>query len=124
LPACRYVLIVEDHDEVRASIQLLLAPFGYDVRCATTIDDAIATLRETPPPCLVLWDPTTLPMNGRLIASAREGSVHIATIPVGIVATGQDAHGSPIITKRLTSREAVLSVVRQHCSGPQEPPLE
>ena len=109
------ILVVEDHTELRASLRDLLAQRGYDVRCASTVDEAIAMLESLPAPCLVLWDPVTLAAGTKLVANTASRGVHLATIPVGVTATGQAADGTPLISKRLTSREAIVSVVREHC---------
>jgi len=109
------VLIVEDHAELRTQLCELLQQEGYDVRSATTAEEAIATLSLLPPPCLVLWDPVTLRMSAELIAHTVRHGVHVATIPVGVKATRQPSDGSPVISKRLTNSEVILSVVREHC---------
>jgi CheY-like chemotaxis protein len=109
------VLVVEDHHELRTLIDHMLTRHGYDVFCASTVAEAVARLDEKCPPCLILWDPTSLPMNGSLITVAARLGVHIATIPVSIVATDQTAAGLPIIAKKLTSLEAIRSVLREHC---------
>ncbi len=111
------VLVVEDHDELRVLIQEMLEQRGYDVRCAATMPEAVTTLSEMSC-CLILWDPTTLPIDGALLALALSHRVHIATIPVGITANGKSPEGASLIVKRLTSVEALLSVVREHCHGP------
>jgi CheY-like chemotaxis protein len=110
------VLVVEDHAEVRILIQQMLMQRGYDVRCAETVEEAAASLHDmVPPPCIVLWDPITLQMNTTLVTQTVRRGVHIATIPVSVTSTGQAADGSPIVAKRLTSREALLGVLREHC---------
>ena len=114
------VLVVEDHGELRALIQRMLTHRGFAVRCAATVDEAVATLTEMPPPCLVLWDPVTLQMTAPLIAQMARRGVHVATIPVSVSASGQAADGSPLVVKRLTSQEAILGVVRAHCPRANE----
>jgi CheY-like chemotaxis protein len=114
------VLVVEDHYELLNLIEQDLTQRGYDVCCAATIHDALATLNAMPSPCLVLWDPTTLPISAPLVSLAGRRGVHIATIPVGITSTGQTAEGLPMIVKRLTSLEAILTVLRAHCPGAEE----
>jgi CheY-like chemotaxis protein len=109
------VLVVEDHHELRTMIDHMLTRHGYDVFCASTVAEAVTRLHETHPPCLILWDPTSLPMNSSLITLAGHLGVHIATIPVGIAATGQTEAGLPVIAKKLTSLDAIVSVLREHC---------
>jgi len=113
------VLVVEDHAELRTLIQNMLTERGYEVRCAATVDEAVAALDEMAAPCIVLWDPVTLQINTLLIAQTVGRGVHVATIPVSVTSTGQTADGSPTFAKRLTSREALLGVVGAHCPGAQ-----
>ena len=111
------VLVVEDNNQLRTVLERALTQRGYDVRCATSTSEAITALNEMHSVCLVLWDPTTIPLDGFLVALAGRLGVHVATIPVGISATGQTPDGCAIISKRLTSWDGVLSVLRQHCPG-------
>ena len=117
------VLVVEDHAEVRALLQHMLTQQGYEVRCAASVDEAAAALNEMPPPCIVLWDPVTLQMNAWLMGQTVGRGVNFATIPVSVTWTRQADDGSPIVAKRLTSRDAILSVVREHCPEAQQPAL-
>jgi DNA-binding NtrC family response regulator len=109
------VLVVEDHTDLRNSLRDLLVHSGYGVRCASTVEEAISLLNSRPFPCLILWDPVTLDMGTQLISVAAQHGVHLATIPVGVSAKGLAPNGRPVISKKLTSRDAVLSVVREHC---------
>jgi CheY-like chemotaxis protein len=115
------VLVVEDHPELRKQLCELLEKEGYAVRYATTVDEAVAMLSLLPSPCLVLWDPVTLRMTADLIAQTVRHGVHVATIPVGVTATGHGGDGPPVISKRLTNQDAILSVVREHCPAPPHP---
>jgi DNA-binding response OmpR family regulator len=112
------VLVVEDHAELRTQLCELLQKEGYDVRSATTVEEAVATLSLMPPPCLVLWDPVTLRMSAELIAHTVRHGVHVATIPVGVTSTRDASQGAPVISKRLTNRDVILSVVKEHCPLP------
>jgi CheY-like chemotaxis protein len=114
------VLVVEDHAELQASLRELIAAHGYRVRCAVNVDEAKAALQEGPLPCIVLWDPVTLEMIAELIAHTARLGVHVATIPISVTSTGSSETGRSIIMKRLTSRDAVLSVVRAHCAEPSD----
>ena len=115
------VLVVEDNHELRTLIERMLALRGYDVRCAATLAEATTALDELPSLCLVLWDPITLPLSTPIVALAARLGVHIATIPIGITSTGQTPDGSILITKRLTSVDALFNVLKEHCPGVAEP---
>jgi CheY-like chemotaxis protein len=114
------VLVVEDHDELRFTIAAILVRAGYTVRTATDADDAVAELATMPRPCIVLWDPVSSRMSMSLLAQVAFEGIHIATIPVGIAPaeTGLETAAGGY-TKRLTSHQALLSLVRAHCPEPQ-----
>ena len=114
------VLVVEDNADLQTLLERALKQRGYDVRSAASVPEAVKTLSEMPSICLVLWDPTTLPLTGSFVALAGRLGVHVATIPVGVSATGQQPGGSPILAKRLTSLDALLTVLREHCPGVEE----
>jgi CheY-like chemotaxis protein len=106
------LLIIEDHDGLRSELAELLTSAGYAVTATRNGEEAHAALASMPRPCLVLWDPVRDPMDSPLAVDTF-GGIHIATIPVSIApATPGAALG---FTKRLTSREVVLHVVRDHC---------
>jgi CheY-like chemotaxis protein len=108
------VLVVEDHEELRATIEALLVRHGYVVRTATDAETAVTELASMSRPCVVLWDPVSQKTNLSLLAQITSEGVHIATIPVGITPTeGGAAAGG--YTKRLTSQQALLSIVKDHC---------
>jgi CheY-like chemotaxis protein len=113
------VLVVEDHDELRFTIAALLVRAGYNVRTATDAEQAVVELAAMPRPCIVLWDPVSTRMSLSLLGQVAFQGIHIATIPVGIAPAaaglGTAAGG---YTKRLTSRQALLSLVRSHCPQP------
>ena len=101
-------------------LQHLLTQHGYRVHCASSLDEAMAMLKQMPPPCLILWDPITLPITAAIVTYVGRRGVHIATIPIGISSRGQASDGSPILEKRLTSYEAILTVLREHCREAEE----
>ncbi|HEX9297799.1 MAG TPA: hypothetical protein VF881_18285 [Polyangiaceae bacterium] len=108
------VLVVEDHLELRQAIEELLVGAGYLVWCACDSDEALKVLSAMPRPCLVLWDPLTHRVSLSLVAQAAVRGVHVATIPIGITRLGHD-EGSPRVIKRLTSEDALMSIVKEHC---------
>jgi two-component system chemotaxis response regulator CheY len=118
--AAHSVLVVEDHDELRLAIAALLVRAGYVVSTARDAEEAVAELASMARPCLVLWDPVSSRMSLSLLSQVAFDGIRIATIPVGIApaAAGQEA-ATPGYTKKLTSRQALLSVVREHCPDPE-----
>src|SRR6185295_7563355 len=82
--AAHYVLVVEDHDELRSAIAAILVRAGYVVRSARDAEEAVAELSAMDRPCLVLWDPVSSRISLSLLAQAAFEGLRIATIPVGI----------------------------------------
>jgi CheY-like chemotaxis protein len=112
------VLVVEDHEQLRDTIRALLVRSGYIVRTANDAEDAVLELASMERPCLVLWDPVSHRMSLSLLAQAAFDGIHVATIPVGITpAEGTRESRSPGYTKKLTSQNALMSIVKEHCAG-------
>jgi CheY-like chemotaxis protein len=109
------VLVVEDDDQIRARVQRLLEREGYEVHAAGTPREALALLSHISRPCILLWDGMTPREALSMLDDAALQGVHVATLPVSLLPSrGADPLGNPI-AKRLTSEEAILSVVRAYC---------
>jgi CheY-like chemotaxis protein len=108
------LLVVEDHDELRAVIETLLRKAGYNVWSARNASEALEALHAMPRPCLVLWDPVTYRMSLSLLAESALDGIQVATIPIGIAPSTESGSADGFI-KRLTSQAALLSIVREHC---------
>jgi CheY-like chemotaxis protein len=108
------VLVVEDDAEIRTSVELLLVRAGYEVRCARSANEALDLLTARAP-CIVLWDPVTLHVSAAFLEEAATRGVHVATIPVGVRPADGKPGCRPALIKALTSRSAILSVVRAYC---------
>jgi CheY-like chemotaxis protein len=111
------ILIVEDQDDIRGMLQALLEREGYLVSAAAGAEEALARLGRLPRPCLLLWDAMTPRDSLTLVDQATLEGVHVAAIPVS-VSSIRLVGASREITKRLTSEEAVLTIVREHCPLP------
>src|SRR2546421_1042081 len=110
------LLVVEDHEELRTVVEKLLIAAGYVVRTARDVTEALLVVRTMPRPCLVLWDPVSHRMSLSLLAQAALHGIHIATIPIGIAPSqGQVSGPFPGFTKRLTSNQALMTIVKEHC---------
>jgi DNA-binding NtrC family response regulator len=112
------VLLVEDHDDLRSAIAALLTRSGYSVQTARNPDEALEALSSMPTPCLILWDPVSLRPSLALMTRAAFAGIDIATIPVGVAPVDTGAESTmPGFTKKLTSPSALMSIVKDHCSG-------
>ncbi len=109
------VLVVEDDPEVRNAIRAMLEAEGYDVECAESTDEAKEALNRLPRPCILLWDPTTPRQSLSIIDRATMEGVHVLTLPVSITSIAVEGTTGRGMRKRLTSADAVLRIVREHC---------
>jgi CheY-like chemotaxis protein len=107
------VLVVEDQADIRDSTRALLERAGYVVHCAENPDRALEMLVWLPRPCMLLWDAMTPRQSLTMVDRATMEGVHVAALPVS-VATVQVA-GSREVKKHLTSEDAILSIVQEHC---------
>jgi CheY-like chemotaxis protein len=82
-----WVLIVDDDEDIRDSIQSLLQLRGYTVDTAPDGASALARMRSGPPPALVILDFMMPRMNGEEFRAAQLGDATIAAVPV-IVLSG------------------------------------
>ena len=75
------VLIVEDDDDVREFMQLLVSTSGYDTMTARDGQDALAKMRERKP-CMVLLDLQMPRMDGWEFRERQLQDATLAHIPV------------------------------------------
>jgi len=108
------VLVVEDQADLRNAVRTLLEGDGYVVYDAPSPTEALAILATISPPCLVLWDTLTPTHDVALIDAAILLGVQVATLPV-TASRNPSSSGRSKTTKRLTSSELVLEIVREHC---------
>jgi two-component system chemotaxis response regulator CheY len=83
----RTVLVVDDDDDLRESIEVVLASRGHSVATAADGEEALAWLqRQTPDnPCLVLLDLMMPRMNGFELRARMIADPGLAAIPVVII---------------------------------------
>jgi len=112
------VLVVEDQADIRDAVTRLLEQAGYVVYAAENPDEAIGLLLRLPRPCILLWDAMTPRQSLTMVDQATLEGVHVAALPVSVSAV--HVAGSPRqMSKRLTSQDAVLAIVQEHCPLPE-----
>jgi CheY-like chemotaxis protein len=82
-----YVLIVDDDDDIRETLELILASRGYRCMAARDGAEALAVMREHPLPAVVLLDIMMPGMNGRQFRAAQLEDPRLASVPL-VVMTG------------------------------------
>lgn len=83
------VLVVEDHQDTRENLSLLLEAKGYAVDTAQNGREALQKLRRGIPPCLMLLDLRMPVMSGWQLRKELLDDNALATVPV-IILSGED----------------------------------
>jgi len=112
------VLIVDDEEDVRDSLQELFADEGFEVE---TAPDGAAALRqlneEETLPCVVILDLLMPVLGGDDLYRKMQSDPRLATIPV-IVSTSDPARapGGLLIMKKPINLDRLLGAVRRFCA--------
>jgi CheY-like chemotaxis protein len=118
------ILVVDDDDEARDSLVLLLRCEGYEAIAAENGREALAALRE----CggefsLILLDLMMPVMNGFEFRSAQRRDPRMASIPVVVLSATvdpaeeiQQLGAVAAFRKPVLDLSALLGVVAEHCS--------
>src|SRR4051812_3787930 len=112
------VLIVDDEDSVRESLEELLRDDGYDVDTAKNGAEALAKLGQHLP-CVVILDLIMPVVDGNEVYLRMKADPRWEPIPV-IVSTSDPARapaGSLVLKKPFDVRR-LLDLVKQYCAAP------
>jgi CheY-like chemotaxis protein len=115
------VMVVEDDDEIRESLQLLLGDHGYTVLGARNGAEALEELKNGFRPALILLDLMMPVMNGWQLLDMMNGDDELARIPVAVVTAHPDriaasSIGPRVLGKPIDTRQ-LLAVVRESVHG-------
>ena len=116
------VLIVEDDDDVREFMEVLVSSYGYDTMTARDGEEALAKMRERKP-CMVLLDLQMPRMDGWEFRERQLQDVALARVPVVCVTAFFDPEQ---VTRKLGLRcipkpadfPAVIDAVQTVCGYP------
>ena len=116
------VLVVEDDDVIRSTMQELLETEGYIVECAANGDDAIQVLRCSELlPGLILLDMTMPVKDGFQFRAEQEQDVKLALIPVLVMTADGNIEaktlkvGAKGFIKKPFDVDHVIHMVGLHC---------
>src|SRR5262245_60743067 len=87
------ILVVDDDPDVRDALVHLLSAEGYDAETANDGSEALARLKGTSPPSLVLLDLMMPVMDGFEFRVQQLQDPRIADIPVIVFSSGGDLPG-------------------------------
>jgi CheY-like chemotaxis protein len=86
----RFVMVVDDDQGIRDSIETLLTVYGYPVMAVSDGAEALAQLRKGARPCLILLDLMMPGMSGFDLGEQLAADTELARIPL-VVITGAGA---------------------------------
>jgi two-component system chemotaxis response regulator CheY len=112
------LLIVEDDQAVCDIMREILEEHGYAVTCAANGREALALLRRTAPPRLILLDLMMPVMNGWELLRELRKTAELAGIPVVVLsAVSREAtpEGVPTLAKPL-SQESLIRLVEEYAA--------
>jgi len=115
------ILVVEDDDDLREAMAAFLETEGYAIAQAANGADALAYLRNTGRPRLILLDLSMPVMDGWQFHREVHGDAKLAAIPVVVVSGRRDGErpipqpASGFVPKPLDPT-ALLAAVRRFCS--------
>jgi CheY-like chemotaxis protein len=89
--AVRSVLVVDDDWQTRYALRMALEAAGYAVREATDGADALAQLRQGPPPDLILLDMVMPVMNGWEFRQEQARDPRLARVPVVVFSAAYES---------------------------------
>lgn len=121
------VLLVEDNEDVRAAIAMLLRVEGTGVVEASDGAEALDQLHKGPAPCLILLDLMMPKTDGWQFRKAQVHDPTIANIPVvllsgaGNLSNAADELGARAYLKKPVDVDELLHVVWRYCDHPDTP---
>jgi CheY-like chemotaxis protein len=114
-----YILVVDDDDDIRTALAEVLRDEGHEVRCAANGREALALLRSSAPPCLVLLDLMMPVMNGWEFREQQLADPALAEIPVFVISAAGNVAEAPVPADQFIPKpikiDHLLTVVADRC---------
>jgi CheY-like chemotaxis protein len=111
------VLVVDDDQELRDILGVLLTNEGYDMLGCVDGVDALQRLKSGARPALILLDLMMPRMDGRRFRELQRQEPALAAIPTVLMTASRNVDGIPadaVIFKPLEF-DQLLDIVRHHC---------
>lgn len=106
-----WVLLIDDDEDIRDTIQSLLELRGYRVRTASDGADGLASMRREPP-SLVILDLMMPGMNGEAFRAAQLREPALAAIPVVVLSgAGRIADKASLLGVEAVSKPIDLQIL-------------
>ena len=117
------IVVIEDDDDLRRLIAMLLSSEGYDVSAFASARDGLLAIENGLPADLIVLDLMMPDMNGWEFCDHRAGSATLAKVPVLVVTARRDTAGLTGVTEVLLKPfdgldlMAAVARTREHTSG-------
>jgi len=117
----RPVLVVDDDEDVRDVVALVLDDAGFAVELAADGREALRRLREGgTTPCLILLDLMMPVMDGYRFRAEQRADAALAAIPTLVFTAGGigpevDALGAIAVIRKPVDLKRLLELIRAHC---------
>lgn len=116
------ILLVEDDDDIRELVGIVLRNDGYEVYEAENGSDALQKLETMPSlPCLLLLDLMMPVMSGPELLQVLSQRKQLASLPVVVLSAGGQPSNAPTATKFLrkpADPKHLLAAVHEVCGSP------
>jgi len=125
LMSCQNILIVEDNDDIRDTLEEILKTEGYRTYAVKNGREAVAALKRITGPSLILLDIMMPVMDGHEFLEARKSDSVLATLPVVMITALEAARALTIGKEPATAIgylrkpiaiNTLFEVVEQHCT--------
>ena len=119
--ACKHVLIVDDDDEIRDSLSLILECEGFEAATASNGREALDYLKSHPRPCAILLDLMMPIMSGEQFREEQLREAQLAQIPTVVVSAGDNSNrvaqalGAQGFIRKPIDIEKLLGYLRDYC---------
>jgi len=115
----KYILIVDDDDDIRLALAEVLEDEGYQVKTAANGNEALALLRSSESPCMILLDLMMPVMDGWAFREHQLKDPALADIPVYVISAAGNVAGAPVPKDRFIPKpimlDHLLSLVEEAC---------
>jgi CheY-like chemotaxis protein len=114
MPEPIHVLVVDDDDDVRETIELALEAEGFQVRGASNGREALAALDGQVPPPVMLLDLRMPIMSGWEVIDTLRTAGRLAEVPIIVCTSSPDEspHGLPVVAKPIELAGMVRAIRR------------
>jgi len=113
----RFVLVVEDDEDIRAAIAEILDGEGYEVTIAANGSEALDELQHMPRPSLILLDLMMPVMNGHEFLARIRETPRMQGVPVLVLTaiSSEAPPGARGLLRKPFIVEELLDAVQTHC---------